>query len=192
MSVTVLIPVKSLATAKGRLAEVLAPPERQALVALMLAKVVAAVRAAPGVDAVNLISPEEWPALGVRTLKDTAGELNAALEAGVAGLDLQAEDIILILSGDLPWLQPPDVEAMVEAARSGALAVARDLAGAGTNGLAFRRDRKPRFAFGLESCARHRDEAAALGVPCTVLDRPGLAFDVDDAKALARMTARSD
>lgn len=49
-----------------------------------------------------------------------------------------------------------------------------------------------RFLFGPDSLARHRGEAARLGVAAVVADALGTAFDLDTPEDLARLTAGED
>ena len=49
-----------------------------------------------------------------------------------------------------------------------------------------------RFLFGPDSLARHRGEAARLGVAAVIADAPGTAFDLDSPEDLALLTAGED
>src|SRR5438128_2228834 len=60
VSVTALVPVKGAALAKGRLASVLTPEERRALVTDMLRHVLDVLTASAVVDLVRLVGPEPW------------------------------------------------------------------------------------------------------------------------------------
>ena len=79
------------------------------------------------------------------------------------------------------WRQPP--------ARRG-VAIAPDKTGRGTNALALRPPDALRFSFGIDSFAKHRAAAGAL--PFVVVDRPGLAFDLDTPEDLARWLEMGD
>jgi 2-phospho-L-lactate guanylyltransferase len=64
------------------------------------------------------------------------------------------------------------------------VAIAPDRAGTGTNGLALRPPDAIPFHFGAGSRAAHAAAAEAANVPLTVVERPGLAFDLDTPEDL--------
>jgi 2-phospho-L-lactate/phosphoenolpyruvate guanylyltransferase len=55
-----------------------------------------------------------------------------------------------------------------------------DRYGNGTNVIVVPGDAGFRFSYGPGSFARHRIEAERLGLPCRILDRPDLAWDIDE------------
>jgi 2-phospho-L-lactate guanylyltransferase len=66
------------------------------------------------------------------------------------------------------------------------VAIAPDRAAKGTNGLAMRPPGAIGFQFGAGSFARHRAEAENLGLPIAIVERDGLAFDLDTPGDLRR------
>src|SRR5215211_7889615 len=83
-----LVPVKSLAEAKGRLAPEVGPLQRRLLAIAMFEDVVAAIQAVPALEAPVVVSPdrEVWrraDAMGCRVVEEPpgAGDLNGALTA---------------------------------------------------------------------------------------------------------------
>jgi 2-phospho-L-lactate guanylyltransferase (CobY/MobA/RfbA family) len=96
---------------------------------------------------------------------------------------------VLFLSADLPTLTTADVEAMIAAcpARGVAIGRAHD---AGTNALALRPADAIVPAFGSPaSSAVHADRAGAAGVAAVLVDRPGLALDLDTPSDLTEALA---
>jgi 2-phospho-L-lactate guanylyltransferase len=92
-----------------------------------------------------------------------------------------------VLHGDLPNLTAGDVQALLAAAEEGrSVAIAPDRAGSGTNGLALRPPDIIGFRFGAGSMAAHREEALAAGIEPRLVERDGLAFDLDTPQDLAR------
>ena len=82
-----------------------------------------------------------------------------------------------------PLLTAADISAVLRCQRQLAgLVIACDLAGTGTNLLAFTRDSVPQFRFGVDSCARHLASARSTGVPVQILQRSGIALDVDEPR----------
>jgi 2-phospho-L-lactate/phosphoenolpyruvate guanylyltransferase len=97
---------------------------------------------------------------------------------------------ILIVSADLPLLQPADAAAMLAAgeARRVVLAPSRDAAG--TNALLLPPATLFRPAFGRGSRAAHRARARACGLRVVEVCRPGLAFDLDTPADLTALEGR--
>jgi 2-phospho-L-lactate guanylyltransferase len=96
-------------------------------------------------------------------------------------------ELLGILHGDLPNLGADDVVALLEAAeQTRAVAIAPVRAGTGTNGLPLRPPDIIGFRFGAGSMAAHREEALAAGIEPRLVERDGLAFDLDTPQDLAR------
>jgi len=190
---SVLMPVKVLAQAKSRLAE-LAGPRRGALALAVAADTVTAVLASQSAARVIVITDDQvardvLAGLGALVVADEPRDgLNAALRHGAAyasgrwpGAGLAA------LFADLPALRPGEIRLALQAAAAWPTAFVADAAGDGTTlytampGAAFRP------AFGLASRSRH----AAGGATELRLDRiPGLRQDVDtpdDLRAAAAL-----
>ena len=191
------MPHRGLEAAKTRLAPVLDPAEREALARTLLARVLGVVREA--CEDVVVISPSE----ALRPIVEEAGAqlsvqrgmgLNAGLEQARAEAVADGVALLGVLHGDLPNLSPDDVRALlgVVPAQGGGVAVAPDRAGTGTNGLAQSPADAIAFRFGTDSLARHREAAAEAGLPLTVVERPGLAFDLDTPADLARWLELGD
>jgi 2-phospho-L-lactate/phosphoenolpyruvate guanylyltransferase len=179
---SVLMPVKVLARAKSRLAE-LAGPHRGELALALACDTATAVLACDRVARVivitdDLVAGTALAELGALVVPDEPGDgLNAALRHGAAhawtrwpGSGLAA------LSADLPALRPAEIGRALRAASAWPSAFVADAAGDGTTlytaapGVAFRP------AFGLGSRARHAAGGAAeLGLAGV----PGLRQDVD-------------
>ncbi len=192
----IIVPHRGLAAAKTRLAPVLEAGEREALARTLLARVLSVAREA--CDDVEVITPSE----DLRPIVEEAGArlavqrgmgLNAGLEQARAEALRDGVDVLTVLHGDLPNLAAPDITALVAGvARDGGVAIAPDRAGAGTNGLAQSPPDAIAFAFGPDSFARHSAAAVEAGVPAAVIDRPGLAFDLDTPADLARWLELGD
>ena len=180
---TAVIPLKALASAKGRLADALEPEERQAFVAWMARRVITACRACDDISEVLVIAGDEAAATvardaGVPALVVTEPGLDVAL----ARADAATSDrpTTLIVAADLPELTPADLTAVVAAAQGSepAVVVAPTHDG-GTGALLRRPPSVMGTAYGVASAAAHVQLARAAGVTPVVLDRHGLARDVD-------------
>ena len=175
-----IIPVKAPGQGKSRLAEVLSPAERAALVAAMLGRVVEAARGCPAIAQVALVSPSDHGFTGrVALLPDAAGTLNGALMEAVAALREAPPKRLLVIAADLPGIDARDVAMLAKAAEA-SIAIAPDRHGSGTNALSLPWAAAAfRFAFGPGSHARHRAEAHRLGFAVETILSAGLENDVD-------------
>lgn len=184
-----LVPLKDLVEAKSRLAGLLSPSERRALAQAMVEDVLAVLAQHAELSRVVLLSDdpcagllanqyaiESWPE---RSLGCSG--LNALVSCASQRLLAASDEPLLVLHGDLPLIGPEDITAVLSLQRSlGGLVIGCDRAGSGTNLLAFDTRSAPVFQFGPESCLHHAASAAEQGQPVQVLQRPGLALDIDE------------
>ncbi len=196
MSVAAIIPVKALDGAKQRLSAALDQPARAALVLWLLQRVILAVQTSVQVDHLAVVSPDNDVLararhLGATALRQHTGDLNIGLELGREWALANGADTLLVLLGDLPLVRGADIAGMVktqvkeQAARrphhtsTGQVVLAPDRAQTGTNALLLRPPDCLPFAFGPDSCARHRALAHQLGLGLSLYHRESIAFDVD-------------
>ena len=184
-----LVPVKSLAEAKGRLAPEVGPLQRRLLAIAMFEDVIAALQAVPALAAPVVVSPdrEVWrraDAMGCRVVEEPpgAGDLNAALASAAGAGDGSP---LLVVAADLPLASAAGLERVLAAEAPVAVVPSAD--GAGTNVLAWRDPASFAPSFGPDSAARH------LAVPGAVrVDDPGLSLDVDTVEDLRAVAGRLD
>ena len=181
----VVIPAKSLATAKSRLGDVAGTRRRELALAMLLDTVEAAtathgVRRFWSLPTTTTIRTAAT-ALGAVVVPDAprAG-LNAAFDYGIAAAaSLHPGGGVALLTGDLPALRPAELGSVLQGAvlqfASAPVAVA-DRGGDGTTLLAARDPASLRPSFGAGSFARHR----ALGAAAIEESIEGLRCDVDD------------
>lgn len=168
---TALIPLKAAGFRKSRLRSRLQSQTRERLSEALARHVAEVLLACPGIGRVVLLGGHPLdPRL--QWLPDHGRGLNAELAAAESRL---GNTPLLILPADLPWLDVPDVDAMLEAGSIGS-AIAPDRHGVGTNGLALAAPRAFPFAFGQGSFDRHLGSA---GPAMAIVRRVGLAFDID-------------
>ena len=124
-----LIPVKSLASAKSRLAEHLTPRQREALVLDLLQHVLHVLLESELFERVSVVSPdahvlEQAEAWGAHALIEERHGHNPSLHA--AALKEQTQDAIALLtiSADLPLLGMSDICGLVEQSRQHAVVLA--------------------------------------------------------------------
>ena len=186
-----LVPLKDLVQAKSRLAGLLRPSERRALAQAMVEDVLGVLSRHPEIDHVTLVSDDPGAGLlantyGIDCWTESAlgcSGLNAVVREASERLLVDGEEPLLVLHGDLPLLTAADVSAALRCQRQlQGLVIACDLAGTGTNLLAFTRSSAPQFCCGVDRCARHLAFARSAGVPVQVLQRSGIALDVDEPR----------
>jgi 2-phospho-L-lactate/phosphoenolpyruvate guanylyltransferase len=174
----VVIPIRSFADAKLRLAEHLSDERRAEFLRDSATRVV---EAATGLEVVVVSSAPDvrrWARdLGIAIIDDPAGGLDAAADAGrahVRGLGLARA---VIAHADLPR-----AEALAPLAEDGARAIVtivpchRD---DGTNVCSVPVEMPFEFSYGSGSFRRHAAEVRRLGAGLRVVRRADLAFDVD-------------
>ena len=190
MTLRALVPVSTLASAKGRLAGVLTDVERRALALTTLATVLEAVRDAGGEAFVltrdPLVAAEASARAAVIGEDPQAEGLNAQLERAVAQLDGRE---LLILHADLPLANGDAVRRLVEAAppaRSVTLVRSRD---GGTNAMLLRPPGRFPLRYGPDSARQHEGEARRAGFRVAFADVPELSLDLDTPEDLRAFLA---
>ena len=193
-----LIPVKSLATAKSRLAAVLDANERRALVIAMFERVISECGACDRIDRICVVTTDaEITAIAhARGSTVIAEHEDAGLNGGVsAGLDaarsLGAERV-LILPADIPLIDQSELRHILDAAPGDRCSVIVPChKGSGTNTLLIpsRAGFKPQF--GENSFRRHLRQLAALGLRPRILHLAGIAADIDEPADLDAFRARA-
>lgn len=191
-----VVPVKSLAAGKSRLAAALGRAGAETLSLAMLEDVLAALRALPALAAVAVVTPDETVALaaeraGARALRGADPGLNEAVERAGRELGAACDGGLLVVLGDVAGAQTEELAQVLTALADGpppraVLVPSRD---GGTAALA----RNPRDAFpaqfGDASADAHRAAAARAGVPLVELALASLAIDIDDEVDLRDLAA---
>jgi 2-phospho-L-lactate guanylyltransferase len=194
--IRIIVPHRGLEAAKTRLAPVLDPQERVELARTLLERVLGVARTA--LDDVVVISPAASLApiveeAGARLVVQRGLGLNEGLQQAREEALADGVGLLAVLHGDLPNLTAADVRALIEAVPGvRGVAIAPDRAGSGTNGLAMRPPDAVAFRFGTGSFELHRADAAERAVPVALVERPGLAFDLDTPADLARWLELGD
>lgn len=171
----VLVPVKAFAEAKRRLGPALSDGDRRDLVRHMAARVLAA--ASPLPVAVVCDHPEvaQWAREhDALVIWEPGRGLNIAVEAGVDHLAAIGVRRVVVAHGDLPH-----ASGLAELGPFDGVTLVPDRHGNGTNVIELPARAGFRFSYGPGSFARHRAEAARLGLALRVLSCPSLSYDVD-------------
>ncbi|HEX7172596.1 MAG TPA: 2-phospho-L-lactate guanylyltransferase [Candidatus Limnocylindria bacterium] len=196
-STRVVIPHRGLDHGKTRLSGMLGPAGRATLSAAMLRSVATACRRAA--KNVLVVSPDPQlhgiaRELGIGFALQRGLGMNAALAQAREDAATDGVTRLAAVSADLPDLLPADIDALLEAvdANEPSVVIAPDRAGSGTNALILQPLFVIAFRFGHKSRWAHVDEARSASVAPTIVDRPGLAFDIDFPADLASWRSRSD
>ncbi|MFG3247335.1 2-phospho-L-lactate guanylyltransferase [Streptomyces sp. NPDC048187] len=167
MQWTLVVPVKTLARAKSRLADTAHDGVRPGLALAFAQDTVAAALACPAVADVAVVTDDaraarELAALGAGVVADEPdGGLNAALTHGASVVRASRPDSPLAaLNADLPALRPVELARVLAAAAQFPRSFLPDAAGIGTTLLAVAPGHELTPAFGKDSRSRHRASGA--------------------------------
>lgn len=187
-----VVPVKSFARTKQRLAGALVPEDRARLARAMFADVLDALMHAPSLAGLLVVTGDPDAACmaraaGAQVLHEAQGEGTAAAVA-LAARELAAAGRggMLVLPADVPAITVDDVEALVAAhaartTKDGKPAVTLVAAGAdgGTNALVCSPPDALPPCFGPDSFSRHVATSRLLGMEPCVLQLERLSRDID-------------
>lgn len=195
----ILIPVKSMARAKGRLAALLDQPARQRLSLLMLEDVLAAVMPAVGsllegvfVATTDTEAMEIARAHGGTVLPEQEQRSESrSVDAASGALAEMGFEAVLTIPADIPAVRTEDIAAVLSAAgeadRAVLLVPSRDEKG--TNAIWRRPPQAIPSRFGFDSFRKHQGEAEARGLGWGMLRVARLAVDIDEPEDLAAFLA---
>lgn len=185
MSIWAVVPSKSFARAKSRLAGLLSGEARAALSRDLLVRTLEVLAQAPAIAGTVVVSRDPRAlelarrSGAVALQEEGPAELNAAVTAGAQAVAGQGAEAVLVLPADLPLVAVEDVQVLATLGADAQVVVAPDRRRTGTNALLVRPPGLLRFAFGENSFQRHRALARRAGARLSVCRRPFLAFDVD-------------
>lgn len=174
-SASVVVPVKAFSAAKVRLAGALEPAERAALARRMAEVVLAAAAPLPTVVVCDDDEVRAWAeGAGARVVWCPGRGLNGAVADGVAALRADGVETAVVAHADLPL-----ATTLGWAAEFPGVTLVPDRRLDGTNVVAVPTGAGFAFSYGAGSFARHRREAARLGLAARIVQDPFLAWDVD-------------
>jgi 2-phospho-L-lactate guanylyltransferase len=177
-----VVPVKSFASAKQRLADALDARTRAELAQWCAERVIAAAGSLVAHVVCDDDDVARWAhALGVAVIVADRSGLNAAVDHAVIEIGRLGFDVAVVAHGDLPLATRFDHVAM-----RGTVTVVPDHRYEGTNTLSVPIEAAERFVFqyGRGSFRRHVREAQRLGLAVRVLRDRDLAYDLDTPEDL--------
>lgn len=192
MDLWAVVPVKELDRAKERLAALLSPELRRALMLAMLGDVLAALSATPGLAGIVVVTID--PAAGRLAMSYGARivELGArdghtgAVAAAARFLRAKRRSGMLTLPGDIPLATPAEIAQLLAAHRPvPAFTIAPSHDERGSNAIICSPPDAVPLRFGEDSFFPHLRAAEACGIRPTVRRLPGIALDIDTPEDLA-------
>ena len=187
-----VVPVKNIDHVKTRLAGVLCSSERQQLFRAMLEDVLQALSCCPQLAGVLVVTRDQKAksiarSYGAHVLVEEKNlGHTAASMLGARTLAQEKRAGMLQVPADIPLLTPADICALIEAhgpAPAITLAPSRDKKG--SNAVVCTPADVLPLRFGDYSFPPHVAASRALGIEPTIIDRPGLALDIDTPTDLA-------
>jgi len=176
--IAAVIPIKALTEAKSRLMSRLSPVERRELVVSLARRTLLLLRTSGLFGRIAVVTPDSGlgDTLGVRTLADT-GDLNASFSSAASWAVGEGAHGLLILPGDLPFLQRDDLHALLSLRDRGVgIAPTHD---GGTGALFLVPPNAITPSFGEHSFQSHVEQARERGLTVRTVERDGFAFDLD-------------
>jgi 2-phospho-L-lactate/phosphoenolpyruvate guanylyltransferase len=192
----ILIPVKNLANAKQRLAEVLDQRVRTELAYAMLTDVLQAV-SEYGREEVALVTNdpfalEQASNYGFSIIPDTANTSETdAIEAATQFCVSRGISRTLVIPGDIPLLEAEDLATIVEHAPETGSVLVPSADKRGTNAVLRAPAALFPLRFGNDSFQPHLQSAIATDTSCVVLSLPRIALDIDNADDLHNLAAEA-
>jgi len=181
----VVVPLRSFALGKVRLANALDDDTRRAFTRTMAERVVAAAGERPTVIVTSASDVIEWAhALGLGLIDDP-GTLDGAARAGREWVRAQNLARVVVMHADLPLASTLD--GIADDGDASIAVLVPDHHDDGNPVLAIPSAVDFAFAYGPGSCARHVAEAERCGLEVRVVRDRALGFDVDDAADLAAL-----
>ena len=191
-----ILPIKSPATAKQRLARDLDDAVHAAVVEALY------------LDALDLCvsstGPTWWVVSddetvlgearkrGLATVRDDGTGLNPAVELALAEVRSRGAGSATVIPSDVPLARPDDIQDLLDTGATSDVVLVPSGADGGTNGLYMQPTDLLKPSFGPSSLQAHLEAASRAGSRCTVLPLTRLALDIDtidDARELVKRPA---
>jgi 2-phospho-L-lactate guanylyltransferase len=189
----ILIPVKSLANAKQRLASLLDQPTRTELAQAMLFDVLETLSAWKSRPEVSIVTSDPFALELARRFEfqiipdNTNRSETDAIEMATRFCESRGIDSTLVIPADIPLIRVQDLEQILQAAPAEGSVLAPAADGRGTNAAWRRPAGLFPLRFGNDSFKPHLAAARATQKPCVVLSLPGIALDIDNPSDLQQL-----
>ena len=186
MNVALVVPVKSFAEAKGRLAGALDADARAALARRCAEQVVAAGAPWPVYVVCDDDATQSWAAsVGARPVRQDGPGLNAAVACGVEAARRDGAVHVVVSHADLPL-----AVTFSHLVHAGEVVLVPDRHHDGTNVLSLPAGTSFVYRYGPGSLAAHVASAGATGLPHRVVEDVLLGLDLDTSDDLEELDRR--
>ncbi len=185
-----LIPVKSLTTAKQRLAEALDQERRSQLAEAMLRDVMAAAAGVMNrIDVALVTGDARARALagkfGFPVIEDVCNESEtAAIEMATAWCEQRGYDTTIVIPGDIPLITSQELQAVLDAAPPEGAVFVPAYDRRGSNCILRRPASLIPLRFGNDSFLPHCEAMRKTGKELVILEMPGIGLDIDNPHEL--------
>jgi 2-phospho-L-lactate guanylyltransferase len=188
----ILVPVKNLQNAKQRLAHVLDQSSRTALAQAMIHDVLDAVAACANRPEVTVVTNDPFASdlarqLNFQVIRDNNISETDAIETATAVCHAQGAESSLVIPGDIPLIQPKELEQIFASAPKTGSVLVPAADGRGTNAALRTPANLFALRFGNDSFKPHLKSANHTGQPCVVLQLAGIALDIDNPADLQQL-----
>lgn len=188
-----VLPVKNFESVKQRLAGIMTQAERTGLFRESYQDVLAALTGCQALGGVMVVTCDPLAAevaarFGARVLREPENRGHTAASSfGAATLEAEGVAGMIQVPGDLPLLEPEDIEAVLSAhGPAPAVTIAPSGDEKGSNAVASSPPTFLPLRFGDDSFYPHCDAARGLGVEPGIVRRPAFALDLDTPEDLRR------
>ena len=186
MKIWAIVPIKPFDAAKSRLSAVLTKRQRTELALDLLQNTLSILADWESLAGTLVASadPLVWKAAGqyrVEVLRepDVPG-LNESLSRATLEIDRLGAEGALIIPGDLPFLDHPALQKIIDLANCSPLvAIAPDKNRQGTNAMLVSPNGAIPYCYGPDSFHKHQEAARLAHIPTYTLDLASLAIDID-------------
>jgi 2-phospho-L-lactate/phosphoenolpyruvate guanylyltransferase len=196
-NICAVVPVKEIAQAKQRLASVLSPAARRALVRAMLEDVLSALSVTRGLAGILVVTADRTAAViahrfGAEISAEGARHSHTAAIGAAAALLASRSLGMLALPGDVPLVKPSDINRLIAARGndpSFTIVPARDERG--SNAVLCSPADAVALRFGENSFFPHLEAAKMRGIEPRVVHLPRIELDIDNPADVAEFCSRS-
>ena len=190
------IPVKTLATAKQRMAAALDQPRRSQLAEAMLRDVMAAAAGvSQRIDVALVTGDARAQAMaaefGFLVIEDARNESEtAAIEMATRWAEARGYDTTVVVPADIPLITSAELHCVLDAAPEEGAVFVPAYDRRGSNCLLRRPASLIPLRFGNDSFLPHCEAMQRAGKPLIILELPGIALDLDNPDELELLLAR--
>jgi 2-phospho-L-lactate/phosphoenolpyruvate guanylyltransferase len=191
-----LIPVKSLSTAKQRLADALSQSQRSQLAEAMLRDVMtAALGVLDRIDVALVTGDPRAQHLahefGFGVIEDTRNESEtAAIEMATAWCEQRGYDTTIVVPGDIPLITSGELHRVLDAAPVEGAVFVPAYDRRGSNCILRRPASLIPLRFGNDSFLPHCEAMRKTGGELVILETPGIGLDIDNPHELELLLQR--